>query len=408
MEAGTLLAFHFVVMDERGRVMTWQAEAATADEARRLASVRGYSVMECRPARAATDTPMTNGRRTWSRPAHLDAIGFALDLATLLEAGVSIKEGIATLARRENFAARRRILNDVNLLLSQGLRLSVALERVGAFAPLLIATVAASEQTGDVAVGLSRFAKHQQGLRALGDRMVGACAYPLLLLIVGFLVVLVLLGVVVPRFAQVIDVQARQLPLLSKLLMSWGGFVGSHPIVPVAMLAGFVALLCYAVAQWKDPRRRRTWLERIPGAHKLAREFQHLQMYRTTAILTSRGIPVQKALEYSLDYLSSRGQQQLRESLVHIRAGASITAALVQSGLADEVASSMLSVADRGGALPEMLDRIADFYDRSLQRKVDIASRLIEPVLMIVFGVLIGGIVLLMYLPIFDLASSVS
>lgn len=408
MEASTQIAFHLVVMDARGRVTTWQAEAASDDEARRLASGNGYAVMECRPAREASGTRKEHVRRTWSKPAHLDAIAFALDLATLLEAGVSIKEGIDTLARRDNFAPRRRILNEANLLVSQGLKLSAALERTGAFAPLLIATVAASEQTGDVAVGLSRYARHQQGLRVLGDRMLGACAYPLLLLVVGFLVVLVLLGVVVPRFAQVIDVQGRQLPMLSRLLMSWGGYVGSHPIIPLAMLACFVTLLFYAWAQWKDPRRRRSWLERIPGAQKLAREFQHLQMYRTTAILTARGIPIQKALEYSLDYLSSRGQQQLRESLAHMRAGASITAALSQSGLADEVASSMLSVADRSGALPEMLDRIADFYDRSLQRKVDIASRLIEPVLMIVFGVLIGGIVLLMYLPIFDLASSVS
>jgi general secretion pathway protein F len=85
-----------------------------------------------------------------------------------------------------------------------------------------------------------------------------------------------------------------------------------------------------------------------------------------------------------------------------------MSTALADSGLADAMATSMLAVAEKSGALSEMLDRIADSYERSLQRSIEIVTRLIEPVLMIVFGILIGGIVVLMYLPIFDLAASIS
>jgi general secretion pathway protein F len=110
---------------------------------------------------------------------------------------------------------------------------------------------------------------------------------------------------------------------------------------------------------------------------------------------------------YSMELLSPSDRDRLQSVLVQMREGATISGALSASGLSDVVASSMLNVAERSGALPEMLDRIADFYERSLQRNIDITSRLIEPLLMIVFGVLIGGIVVLMYLPIFDLASSI-
>jgi general secretion pathway protein F len=106
--------------------------------------------------------------------------------------------------------------------------------------------------------------------------------------------------------------------------------------------------------------------------------------------------------------LSPTDQQRLQTALADMREGVDISSALSNSGLSDIVATSMLNVAERTGSLPEMLDRIADFYERTLQRNIDIISRLIEPVMMIIFGIVIGGIVVLMYLPIFDLASSIT
>ncbi|MBA2673402.1 type II secretion system F family protein [Ramlibacter sp.] len=269
-------------------------------------------------------------------------------------------------------------------------------------------TVAASEQTGDLSTGLSRYARHQQSLRAVRDRVVGACVYPLLLLAVGSVVVMLLLGVVVPRFSRLIDGSGRELPLLSKWLMAWGQFADAHPAAPLLMLGAFATLAMLLVSQWRSPDARRKWLARIPGVAGVVREFQHLQMYRTTAILTSRGIPIHRALVFSMDLLGPADRERLQAGLLRMQQGVAISAALSGCGLSDVIATSMLGVAERSGALAEMLDRIADFYERSLQRNIDIVSRLIEPLLMIVFGFVIGGIVVLMYLPIFDLASSVS
>lgn len=405
----SLNSYHVVVVDMQGRLESTTVDAATLEEAHEMASSRGQTVVQCDLAAG----PRASGTRLWqlltrAKPATMDTVVFSQDLATLLEAGVTVKEAIHALSQKEPSPSRRQILAKLDKAISEGLSFSAAMQRTGAFPDLLQATVAASEQTGDLATGLQRYARHQQSLRTVRDRVVGASVYPLLLLVVGSLVIAMLLGVVVPRFSTLIDVNGRELPFLSQLLMSWGKFVGQHASVAVT----FFALLAIGVAtpliKLRDPRVRRRWLEKIPGFSKLAREFQHLQMYRTTAILTSRGITIHKALLYSMELLSPSDQSRLQAALEAMREGVEISSALSNSGLSDIVATSMLNVAERTGSLSEMLDRIADFYERSLQRNIEIVSRLIEPVMMIIFGIVIGGIVIMMYLPIFDLASSIS
>nr|WP_281068687.1 type II secretion system F family protein [Ramlibacter agri] len=379
-------------------------DAASEDDARKKASAEGYDVLRC-----DRDQPVA-GFGVFARFTHrsVDAISFAQDLSTLLAAGITIKESVGTLARRAGTSRHAQVLRELQASISHGLRLSQAMEVSGAFSPLLIATVAASEQTGDVPIGLSRFARHQQNLRALRDKVLGACAYPALLLVFGSIVLMVLLGLVVPRFAQVLDVSNRRLPELSKLLMAWGRFAADTPAATPVMIALVLGSLGFIAVILASQRHRHWLLERVPGVKTVSSEFQLLQAYRAAAILTSRGIPIHRALEYTFDHLGPRPRAQLKRGLASIREGTAISTALGGSGFADEMVASMLGVAERTGALPEMLDRIGDLYERTLQRNVDIASRLVEPVLMIVFGALIGGVVLLMYLPIFDLASSVT
>lgn len=402
-------AFDVVVMDPRGRVSMQQVEAASVEQAHQRVIRKGLVVLQCDAAKVGGGSAIRNLQKLFfSKSTTIDTVAFSQDLATLMEAGVTVKEAIQALARRESSHSSRRVLDHLNTAISQGLSFSAALERTQAFPELLVATVAASEQTGDLATGLSRYARHQQSLRTVRDRVIGACVYPLLLLTVGSLVVAMLLGVVVPRFATLIDSTGRELPLLSKVLMAWGRFVDAHPMVPMLLFLAIGAAIATLVTKWRQAEVRKKWLEKIPGVSKVVREFQHLQMYRTTAILTSRGIAIHKALPYSLELLSPTDQVRLKTALEQMREGVAISSALSNSGLSDVVATSMLSVAERTGALSEMLDRIADFYERTLQRNIDIVSRLIEPILMIVFGIIVGGIVVLMYLPIFDLASSIS
>lgn len=402
-------AYHIVAIDLQGQVSNRRVEAATAEQASQQATDDGFSVLQCEPAGAVRGTfnSFTQIHRGSSAKL-IDTVVFSQDMATLMAAGLTVKEAIHALATQEAATSRRHVFNQLDSSVMQGLSFSTAMQKTQAFPDLLVATVAASEQTGDLAIGLSRYAQHQQSLRAVRDRVIGACVYPLLLLVVGSIVVTVLMGVVVPRFATLIDSTGRELPVLSKLLMSWGHFAGSHPIIPILLFLCMASIIVGLAASWKNAEFRKKWLSKIPGIAKVVREFQHLQMYRTLAILTARGITIHKALPYTMELLSPGDRARLTDALAQMREGVSISHALSTTGLSDVVATSMLNVAERTGALPEMLDRIADFYERTLQRNIDIVSRLIEPVLMIILGIVVGGIVILMYLPIFDLASSVS
>ncbi len=401
--------FQVDVIDLQGKVSRLQVEAVNSEQARQFASSSGQTVLQSAPvSNTGWGLSKIPRQQLFGKAASVDTVIFSQDLATLLEAGLTVKEAIQALTVKELSSSRRQVFTQVNTAITEGLSLSAALEASGAFPALLVATVSASEQTGDLATGLSRFARHQQSLRTVRDRVIGACVYPLLLLAVGSLVVVMLMGVVVPRFATLIDTTGHELPVLSKMLMSWGRYVDTHPAAPVALIVLLLAFAVLLVVRWRQPDVRRKWLGMVPGVARVVREFQHLQMYRTTAILTSRGMPIHKALVYSLEFLSPIDRTRLQAALNEMKEGMTISTALANSGLSDVMATSMLNVAERTGALPEMLDRIADFYERTLQRNIDIVSRLIEPILMIIFGIIIGGIVILMYLPIFDLASSIS
>lgn len=395
-------------MDARGKLFHERIEAPSADAAMADAASRGQVLSCVQRSGVGKGGVLQRALAALSTKPVIDSVVFSQDMATLLEAGVTVREAMGVLQRKEPQSTRMTVLSNVSTSISNGLPLSTALRDAQAFPELLVATVAASEETGDVATGLARYAKHQQSLRLVRDKLVGAAVYPGLLLVVGSLVVALLLGVVVPRFATLIDSSGKDLPWLSKVLMTWGEFVDSNPWVASALFVTVASSIAYAFLRLRDPQALRSTLSRLPGVAKVVREFQHLQMYRTTAILTSRGIPIHKALAYSNEYLDTEDRKRLQAAILEMGNGVSVSQAMANSQLSDEVATSMINVAERTGSLPEMMDRIADFYERTLQRNIDIVSRLIEPILMIIFGIVIGGIVVLMYLPIFDLASSIS
>jgi len=151
---------------------------------------------------------------------------------------------------------------------------------------------------------------------------------------------------------------------------------------------------------------RSRWIERLPVVGATMRQFRHAQLYRTTAMLVRGGIAAPRALGLAASLLGDADRARLQTAITLVHEGTSMSVALARAGLSDPVAASMLSVAERTGTLAEILERIAQFHDASLGRSVELASRLFEPLLMIVIGLVIGAIVVLMYLPIFDLASS--
>lgn len=396
-------AFDVVAVAAHGGVRVARVHAASAQQAMQKAQLDGLRVLSCRPA-AARRFALPRLQRA----AKLDVALLAEELAALLDAGLGMVDALRTLAQKERSGSARATLQAVADALVEGLPLSAALARREAeFPALLVATVAASEQTGDLVSALRRYAAHLESLRVLRGKVIGAAIYPALLLGIGSLVVLFLLGVVVPRFALLLEGAQRDLPFASSVLLAWGKAIAAHPAAFAAAAAAAIAFAGAALARGMRSGWQIAGLQRVWIVGPLVKLFRHAQFFRTNAMLARGGIPALRAFGMCRSLLAPEDRSGLDAAMQAIAAGQPIGPALHRAGIADAVALRMLEVAQRTGQLADVLARIAQFQEAQLARAIDVATRLIEPALMILIGLVIGGIVVLMYLPIFDLASSI-
>jgi general secretion pathway protein F len=339
----------------------------------------------------------------------LDEEQFARDLSLMLSAGLSLMDSLKTLRERAT-SSTAQPLDELTTRLRQGESLSQAMQSCGVFRAALLACVKASELTGDLSASLQRFAGNAARLRAMRSRMVSALVYPALLVTVAGSVVVFLLVYVVPRFALVLESSGREMPGMSRVLIGVGRTLNAVPTegwMALATLVGWgVVMLVQAARQNRLEALLYGLAARIPGVRDIVRAFGHSQFARSGAMLVRSGVPVLKALAMCRDTLFGPDRGALDKALAVAAAGAPLAAALHEQSLVDTLGLRVLRVAEQTGALESALERLADVHDQALERTLERAGRLIEPVLMLGIGLVVGGIVVLMYMPIFQLAAS--
>lgn len=344
------------------------------------------------------------------RDARLDEEQFSHDLALMLRSGLSLIEALRTVAERQHgraASAMQRLLE----ALSQGETLSTALQSSGQFSTAMLACVKASELTGDLADSLGRFAQNATRLRQLRSRLVSACVYPALLITVASLVVLFLLIYVVPRFAMVLESAARDMSPMSRLLIDVGLALSNVQLPLLLGLAAIAGALAWVTLRAMRAGKLGALLiglaARLPVLRGLVRTYGQAQLARTGAMLARSGVPALKALAMCRGLLAPPDQLRLDRALAAATNGAPLAPALHDAGLVDNLGLRVLRVAEQTGALDVALDRLADVHDAVVERALERLTRVIEPVLMLTIGTVVGGIVVLMYLPIFQLAASI-
>lgn len=374
-------------------------EAGDATLAQREAVERGYRVIA---VRSVTTWPR------WSRgTARFPLLPFSQELCALLSAGLGLVESIQTLADKEERPAVRRVLLDVVRTVSQGEPLSAALRQHGAaFPPLFVATVRAAERTGDLPEALARFVSYRAQIDEVRKKIVSALIYPVLLLAVGGLVTLFLLAYVVPRFAAVYEDAGRDLPLLSQLLLAWGRFFEANWAVVLGALVTLVVSMAFSLTRSSIGPALADAVWRVPSIGERLRVYQLARLYRTLGMLLQSGLPMVAALKQSSDMLPPQLQPRLAQAIEALGTGQLISSAMHQHGLTTPVALRMLRVGERSGRMSELMVRIATFHEDEMARAVEWFTRLFEPILMLAIGAVIGLIVLLMYVPVFELAGS--
>ena len=340
--------------------------------------------------------------------ARLQLVTFSQELVALLDAGLSLVESIETLGEKEANPAARRTLDRVIARLREGQTLGAALsEHPHSFPTLYVATVRAAERTGALREALTRFIAYQQQVDVLRKSLINASIYPAVLCGAGLLVVAFLMGYVVPRFSSIYEDLGSNLPLASRLLMRWGQFLDAHGFAVAVGAVGVIALLIYAFTRPTVRAAIGARIARIPALGSRLHIYQLARLYRTVGMLQRGGTPMVTAMRMSAGLLSVNLRPAFVSATQAVREGRSLGDAMEQFGLTTPVAARMLRVGERSGNMGEMLERIASFYDEELSRWVGLVTRLIEPALMSLIGIVIGVIVVLMYFPIFELAGAI-
>ena len=394
------MRFELKAVNADGRVESLDLQGLDRTSAIQQAESRGYTVLAVR-ARAGLGLPWTGAQ------ARFPLTLFSQELLVLLKAGLPLVEAIETLAERERRSEFRALLERIAAILRQGNKLSYALQQFPqAFPALYVATIQASERTSDLAPSLARYIAYQAQLEAIRKRLVNASIYPVLLLTVGGLVSFFLLAYVVPRFSRIYEERSIDLPVFSKILLGWGQLVEGHGTL---VMGAFVVLLVgaiYGLRQAKIKARIENALWRLPAIGERLKLYQLARFYRTIGMLLRGGTPLLAALQMSSELLHPLLRERLAAASRSVSEGRPVSESMEANGLTTTIAMRMLAVGEKGGNMGEMMERIAEFHDEEISRWVDWFTRLFEPLLMAAIGLVIGAIVVLMYMPIFELAGS--
>jgi len=376
-------------------------DAPDEADARRQVEARGLYVSAIEPARAAGFQRQRGGK--------LSLVLFSQELLALLTAGLGIVEGLEALLEKESTPATRAVLERLLAGLREGKRFSgVLAAQPNLFPPLYVGIVRAAEGTSDLPRALERYIEYQQRIDTVRAKIVSASIYPVILLAVGGGVSLFLMSYVVPRFAEVYQGAGRNLPFMSRLMLDWGQFVANHT---AGMLLGIALLVGSAVWGVRRALRRggiARLLARLPGIGERARIYELSRLYLTLGMLSEGGITIVGALDTVQSMVSPAIGAGLRNARTAIESGLPLSDAFEANGLTTPISLRMLRVGERTGEMGPMLTRSAAFYDGEIGRWIDRFTRTFEPLLMAAIGLVVGAIVVLLYMPIFDLAGDMS
>lgn len=381
-----------------GHLQTLRLQALDVAQARQQLQADGAQVISLKARRQLT-LP--------SRRAKFALGLFIQELVVLLDAGLVLVEAVETLRDKAPPGINRQVMSDLLASMYEGNSLSKAMQlKPQTFPELLVATVASSEHSGQLAVALRRYHHFEAHLETVKKRVSGALMYPLVVLSVGALILLFLLFFVIPRFASVFD-SVADLPATARFMVWWGALVdtrGTELLIGMAVAVAALVVL-FRSAAFKRQVANLFW--KIPSLGAQRTLFILARFYRTAGMLLMGGMPVVTAVELSGALLPLERQGDLRHAMTDIRAGQPLSTSLARHQLTTAVAERLLRVGEQSGELAAMCERIAQFHDEALERAIELFSKVFEPILMLVVGGLIGLIVFMLYMPIFELAGSI-
>ncbi len=401
---------HFIAraLDPATRsVVSVPLEAVNADQARGLAESRGLHVIELQPAAAP--------RRAAAGLSEREIQLFCRELSSLLKAGLSVVEALEALDAQQQRQAQgsgRATSSGLHAGLLQQLRegaaLSVALAALPGAPALLVASVQASERTSNLVEAMDAYLKYAELVQRLRSRVLSAALYPSIVISLGACITVFLLAVVVPRFAALYAQMGPAAGGTTRALLALSSWLKAAPwLVPllgVLLVGGVVALLHQG--RW---RAVLAWVvEAVPYLRRQARQLELTRLYEALAMLTRGGYSLFESLELCKSIATRPAQRaRLADAQRQIAEGQSVSTAFAAADITDAVTERLLRAGQSGGDFAAVLHAVSQRHAEAFETFVERATRVVEPLLLLLVAILVGGLVVTLYMPIFDIASSI-
>lgn len=335
---------------------------------------------------------------------------FNQELATLLKAGMPLVQSLDILRRRITNPLMKAVLDDVHDKVRSGSSLSEAFDAQGSLFPgIYTASLLAGEKSGSLEQVIRRYVAYVKVVSSVKRKTISALVYPAILLALSLVVVALIVLKVVPAFGSFYEgMSGAELPLSTRVLVAISNFAGTYFSLMVLTVLAAVFVFWAWLKKPGNRVRFDKWTLGIPMLGGISQKFATSQASRTLATLLGGGIPLVNAIDIASRSIQNQYMaRELQLAGQHVREGRALAVAMNDSGAYPGVAIKMIEVGEQTGALQEMLNSLSDFYDEEIETNLARFVTIIEPTLLIVMGIVIAGLLLSLYMPLFQISNAI-
>jgi type IV pilus assembly protein PilC len=339
-----------------------------------------------------------------------DIAFFTRQLATMMKAGVPLLQAFDIVAKGHSNPSVAKLLLDIKTEVETGSSLTQAFRKYPLYFDALYCNlVGAGEQAGILDALLDRLATYQEKIMAIKGKIKKALFYPISIMVVAFIVTAVIMIFVIPQFKELFSSFGATLPAPTVLVMELSAIFTAYWWIIFPSIGGSV---WFFFNTWKRSEKMQFFMDRymlkVPVFGDLIRKATIARWTRTLSTMFAAGVPLVEALDSVAGAAGNRVYYNATKRIqAEVSTGSSLTVSMQNSGVFPSMVTQMCAIGEESGSLDGMLGKVADFFEREVDDAVDALSSLMEPIIMVVLGVLIGGLVIAMYLPIFKMGQVV-
>jgi len=404
--------FRYVARDEKGQKVYGTLEAETLGDAKVELRRKNLVIVSLEEkTKRALGIKKTAAKKARVRLRELAV--FTRQLATMISAGIPILESVEVLSEQAEDPGFRSVLQDIAEQVRAGTDLSEAMSRhPDVFKDLYINMIRAGEASGQIDEILNRLAEYLEETDALRREIKSAMTYPAVSLVMIVGIAIVLLVFVIPRFKKIFDAIKQQakcfeLPLPTKMLFAVSDFVREKTVIWVPALIGLVIAIVLATRGGKGSYFKDYLMLKLPVLGPLIHKVALSRFARTFATLLQSGVPILATLDIVATTTGNKVlEKATSEASRNIQEGEPLAVPLAKSGVFPRMVTRMVMIGERTGALETLLSKISDFYDSEVKATVKQLTSLIEPIMIMLMGIVVGGVVMAVFLPIFKMAGA--